>query len=222
MKVLISGKGNLERLADMLNKYLKVEHVPYCKPFIKGDHDAFIVFGMRPKNIIYGSTGPGVKVYRFQGSDYYKSRPLTKQIVNLCENIIFASEKIKQDSGLKGKVLRVPVNTDHFYPRDVPRDKEVCYYIPHKRNITYMANKAPKGATIMDGNIPYEKMPYIFSRHKKYVRWTTHDACPKMPYEALLCGCKVWHNGQQITDIPDYMLPEIELPKWVDYLDNLQ
>ncbi|MFX0211212.1 MAG: hypothetical protein ACFFDT_34850 [Candidatus Hodarchaeota archaeon] len=42
-----------------------------------------------------------------------------------------------------------------------------------------------------------------------------------MPYEALLCGCEVLYNDEKITEIPDFMLMENTIPKFISYFERL-
>jgi len=225
MKVLISGMGNPQNLGKMLEIYgIDVSYVDRTRPFIKGSFDIFLVFGVRPKNVLYALTGPGKKIWRFQGSDGFKPRPFIKLLMKIVGgNILYASNGLKREVGLKGEVLATPINTDLFNPvPGVKRDKEVLYYCPGGNEEIYQMDLCPEGATVLDGSIPYENMPEVYSRHQKYIRWTTHDANPKMPFEALLCGCEVWVNGEQIYEVPDFMLMEKVIPLWIKYLLSIQ
>lgn len=227
MEVLICGAKISSRLCKMLRLY-KPEHVwdsrERIEPFIKG-YDVVVNIGVHPRNIFYLSTCEGVKVNRFQGSDWYRStigkRQLKLFLRLFPSKIMYASQQLKEEVRLPGEFIPVPVNTHHFYPRPMPRDKDICYYCPDGKEDIYQLHLAPKNATILNGLTPYDEMPGVYSRYKKYVRNTVHDANPKMPYEALLCGCEVWWNGQQVVEVPDYMLAENTIPRWVKYFEEI-
>ena len=219
--------GNPSRASEMLQKYapegMTITFIGELKPFTKG-YDLILNFFTRPDKMLILLTCSGVKVARVCGSDWYKAL-LGKRVHRfmlrlLGFNLMYASEELKNEVGLKGEVHVNPVNVDHFYPRDAPRDKEVCYYVGFGRSL-YCPEKIPIGATLIDGSIPYEDMPELLSRHKRYVRWTTHDASPKLPYEAFLCGCEVVVNGERLTTVPDYMYSVYQMPRWVEYISRL-
>lgn len=224
MRVLISGRGNPVNLGKMLQHYgVDITFVNRTRPFLTGNFDLFLVFGVRPKNVLYALTGSGKKIYRFQGSDGFKPRPFIKHIVRLARgNILYASDELKKVIGLDGEVLPTPINTELFKPvPNIERDKEHLYYCPTGNEQIYRKDLCPKNATVLDGSIPHEEMPLIYSRHQKYIRWSTHDANPKMPYEALLCGCEVWVNGERVYKVPDFMLMENSIPKWIEYMKGV-
>lgn len=223
--MLICGLKVSQRLVDMLKQYDKTNNYTSTEKIRHGitGYDVVVNFGVHPRNTILLFLCDGIPVNRFQGSDWYNSKIGKKALKSmLCvfpSHLMYASQQLQEDVGLPGTYLPVPVNTRHFYPRPVPRDKDTLYYCPNDE--IYMRSLAPEGATILDGSTPYEDMPFIYSRHKRYVRNTTHDANPKMPYEALLCGCDVWWNGRQVTQVPDEMLPQNAIPKWIKYFTEV-
>ena len=224
IKVAIAGSDNASRAAAMLRKYappdMTITHIETLKPFTH-DYDLIINFSTRPGRIAVLLTCTGVKVARVCGSDWHRSilgKELHRAMLWLSGlNIMYASEALKNDVWLKGEVHVNPVNENHFYPRGMPRDKEVCYYVNRGR-LTYQPELMPDGATLIDGTVPYEDMPDLLSSHKRYIRHTTHDASPKLPYEALLCGCEVWVNGEKLLIVPEYMLTSYQGPRWIKYI----
>jgi hypothetical protein len=225
MRVLVTGSQNAENLGTMLGYYgVEVTYERQTRPFMEGLFDVFLVFGVRPRNVLYAITGPGVKVFRFQGSDGFNPRPFIKQIMRVAPGyILYASEELQKFVGLPGEVLVTPINTRLFreYP-EIERDKEVLYYCPVGREEIYCLESCPENATVLDGSTPYGEMPLVYSRHKKYVRNSAYDANPKMPYEALLCGCEVWMNGERVQSIPQKMLMDYSIPRWIDYMEEIK
>ena len=224
IKVAIAGSDNASRAAAMLQKYtppdMTITHIETLKPFTK-EYDLIINFSTRPGRIAVLLTCTGVKVARVCGSDWHRSilgKELHRAMLWLSGlNIMYASEALKKDVWLSGEVHVNPVNEDHFYPRDVPRDKEVCYYVNRGR-APYHPELMPLGATLIDGTVPYEEMPLLLSRHKRYERNILHNASPKLPYEALLCGCEVYLNGEKLLTVPEYMLTSYQGPRWIKYI----
>jgi hypothetical protein len=201
-------------------KDAEVTFIGDIQPFTKG-YDLIINFDSHPLRLLYLRTCSGKKVTRICGSDWYRAKlgkPIQRMLLYVLRiPIMYASEELFEEVGLKGVLIQNPVNDFHFYPRDVPRDKETCYYVCGGKDI-YYPEKRPAGATLLDGSIPYEEMPWVLSQHEWYVRYTTHDAEPKLPIEALLCGCHVLVNGDEITldDVPNYMLSSYQIPKWAE------
>lgn len=229
-KIAVSGwQGNPERVNNQLQQLgsgFNFEFIGYIKPFTRG-YDLILNFGSHPLRQFYLWSCSGKKIIRLCGSDWYRAyfgKKIHRLLLRILGfNICYASQQIKEEAGLPGPVLLAPVNTDLFYPRDVSRDLDSCYYalIGGKYENTYLLETMPEGATLIDGSIPQEQLPELLSRHKKYIRNSLYDANPKLPYEALLCGCQVFVNGEELQDIPAEMLPEVALPKWIDFIRNV-
>jgi hypothetical protein len=126
-------------------------------------------------------------------------------------------------------VFATPIDTSLFRPLGLERDKDTLYYV-RNNNVKlygqdqlceYVAQHPNEQISYVTGEIPHTEMNEIYNQHKKYVRFTLHDANPKMPYEAFLAGCESWFNGQQITHIPDFMRMETAIPKLVSYLEYM-
>jgi len=227
-KVAIAGgPGNALRAAKMLKKHappeVSVSFIGHLKPFTTG-YDLIINFSTRPGRMLVLLTCGGVKVARVCGSNWHRSiigKRLHRIMLWLSGfHIMYASEELKKDIDLKGEVHVNPVNEDHFYPRDVSRSKDVCYYV-RDGLASYRPELMPVGATVIDGTVPYEEMPILLSQHKKYVRNILHNASPKLPYEALLCGCEVVVNDEKLTTVPEYMLTSYQAPRWIKYIIDL-
>ena len=225
--VAIAGSDNASRAAAMLQKYtppdVTITHIETLQPFTT-DYDLIINFSTRPGRMLVLRTCSGAKTARVCGSDWHRSK-LGKRLHRIMLrlsgfHIMYASEALKKDVGLRGRVHVNPVNESHFYPRDTPRDKEVCYYVNRGR-LPYHPELMPEGATLIDGTIPYEEMPMLLSSHKRYERNILHNAAPKLPYEALLCGCEVTVNGERLTTVPKYMLSSYQGPRWIKYIQSL-
>ena len=221
------GPGNALRAAMMLKKHappdVSVSFIGHLKPFTTG-YDLILNFSTRPGRILMLLTCGGVKVARVCGSDWHRSI-IGKRFHRIMlwlsgVHIMYASEDLKKDVGLNGEVHVNPVNEDHFYPRNVPRSKDVCYYV-RDGLASYHPELMPVGATVIDGTISYDDMPLLLSAHKKYVRHILHNAAPKLPYEALLCGCEVTVNDERLTEIPDYMTTVYQAPRWIQYILRL-
>ncbi len=218
------GLGNASRAAMMLKKHappgVSVSFIGHLKPFTKG-YDLILNFSTRPGRILVLLTCGGVKVARVCGSDWHRSiigKRLHRIMLWLSGvHVMYASEDLKKDVRLNGEVYVNPVNEDHFYPRDVPRSKDVCYYVRAGLS-SYHPERMPVGATVIDGTVSYDDMPLVLSAHKKYVRYILHNAAPKLPYEALLCGCEVIVNDERLTKIPEYMTTAYQAPRWIQYL----
>jgi len=241
--VLITGKGNAKNLGRMLGYYgvdvtmlYPVPILPIIhKKIIRNKADISLVMGVWKWHwLIRTQMLPGKKIFRVQGSDAYHIKPETKALLTAMHRsgipVLYAGKNLRDVISLSGEVIPTPIDTKIFRPlKEVERVKDVLYYCPPSKNQIYRLDKLheymkahpDESITIVDGTIPHEKMPILFNQHKKYIRWTTHDANPKMPYEALLCGCKVWHNGQSIKKIPNNMLMENCIPKFISFFKKI-
>lgn len=230
MKIGIFGwKGNPENVLFMLNRYKKENMIfkygGELKPFIF-DYDLILVFGANPVKMIYLLFCSGKKIIRVCGSDWYKARFgkfLTRLFLKLFNyKIMYADKDLMNQIGLKGELLEMPVNCDLFYPRNIERDRDVLFYCPPGKEDIYLIDETVNDSfTILNGNTPYIEMPIVYSRHKKLIRNTLFDASPKMPVEALLCGCEVYVNGKKFKNIPNYMLSYYQIPKWINYIERI-
>jgi hypothetical protein len=176
---------------------------------------------------------PGIKIYRVQGTDAYRHTPTTKRILTFLHRrgtpLLYASEQLQTIVGLSGTVIPTPIDTSIFKRLNIQRDKDVLYYCRNKNEDIYRIDKLREyqqhhpneSVTLLEGAIPHKAMNRVYNRHKKYLRWTTHDANPKMIYEALLCGCEVWFNDDQITTIPDMMYMNVAIPKLITYFERI-
>lgn len=227
-QIAIAGSsGNSLRAFKMLKKHappgVSVSFIGHLKPFTKG-YDLILNFSTRPARILVLLTCGGVKVARICGSDWHRSvigKRLHRVMLWLSGvHVMYASEALKKDVGLNGEAHVNPVNETHFYPRNVPRSKDVCYYV-RAGLASYQPELMPVGATLIDGNISYENMPLVLSAHKKYVQYLLYDAASKLPYEALLCGCEVTVNDELLTKVPEYMLTAYQGPRWIQYILGL-
>jgi hypothetical protein len=241
VKVLIAG--NKIRLGPMLNVYgvetLTVPHVPLC-PWRDHDIHAFapdisLIFGIwRWHWILRTQFLPGTKIYRVQGTDAYTLDAKTRWLLkHLKTPLLYAAKHLQDLVQLPGDTIPTPINTLHFKNYHQPRTKDVLYYCPSDqgtaqttiyemhRLIHYMEQYPKLSVTILNGTTPYKMMPDVYNDHHTYLRWTTHDAHPKMPYEALACGCDVYVNDEQVTEIPDFMRMEHTIPRWIEYFHHI-
>ncbi len=153
-------------------------------------------------------------------------------------SFLYVSEELKELAGYPGEVLPIPVNTALFKERpEVNRSIDVLYYLGNGSSVyrpdwikTYTARNPGKKITLCGLNgaesplgpvvtKPLKEMPELYNRHKQLIRMTSHDGAPKMIYEALLCGCKVTYNGEQVTEIPDKMRMEVTAPRLIEVLE---
>ena len=237
MRVLITGQGNATNLARMLSYYgvdVEMLHpIPLRGiPKSMGEFDISLIMGVRWWNIVKSRSLPGKKIYRFQGTDAHQLDWRERNLLKLLDPpILYASEGLRELVGLPGEVIITPIDTKIFNSSEDAgeRPRDVLYYCPHGREDTYRLDKLEEyleahpgeACTIIGGEVPHVKMPDVYISHKKYLRWTTHDANPKMPYEALLCGCEVWYNDERITDVPDYMIMENSIPKFIRFFEAI-
>jgi hypothetical protein len=175
----------------------------------------------------------GLKIYRPQGTDVHRMSKFTKRVLTYLHKrgtpILYASEELRSIVGLSGEVFATPIDTSLFYPLDQERHDDVLYYCRNKNNDIYCMNKLneyelqhpDEQINVITGSIPHHDMNKVYNRHKKYLRWTTHDANPKMPYEAFLSGCESWNNGERVTHVPDYMRMEHAIPQLIAYFEYM-
>lgn len=232
MKIAVMGwRGNPERAASMLDEKVPCAYIGEPRGNVKG-YDVVLLFGFNPVNLLKLLTCEGVKVVRICGSDWYKPRygVFGRNIAEIIAilggvKVMYASPELKKEAGIKGEYLPLPINEEMFYDMGLERPHSFCYYLPEGKEDTYGPPDPKlledKNALILDGSIHYEAMPYVYNRCKKYIRYATHDALPKMPYEALLCGCEVWVNGEQVSYVPEWMRKRVMIPIWVKYLKEL-
>lgn len=244
MKVLITGEpnSNADNLARMFEYYgVETYLVPLrMSRFIKRwmlkiRPDISLVFNVGHFTwIIRTQRLGGKKIFRAMGTDVHKMDFVTRQVLRFLHKhnrarICYASHALRDKLGLDGEVLPTPIDTTRFYPMGLEREKDVLYYCRKKscdiyrmdRLEAYMREHPNETVTIAEGSIDHLHMNRVYNQHKKYMRWTTHDANPKMIYEALLAGCEVWFNDTQITEIPDVMLMPVNIPKWIDYFERV-
>ena len=115
------------------------------------------------------------------------------------------------------------VDTDHFYPLHKKR----------KGSLTIISNNLNKEKTLeglkefsdlkiidkQEKKIPYEEMPNLLNQYETYVDYKVTDfgmllkALSRTALEALACGCKVYHDGKIISELPLEHKPEIVIKK---------
>lgn len=221
----------------MLGYYgVEVTHIVAPSPMPRAD--VSIICGINTwKVILKVMILPGKKVLRFMGTDGFRlsSRRLTRFVVHLLAwmgvPIVYASKELGDVVGLKGETLITPIDTRIFRPLpDIERDLDVLYYCPEGREEIYrldlleeyMRAHPDESVTLIDDPVfSPTQMSHLYHQHKKFFRWTTHDANPKMPHEAFMCGCESWENDRQITEVPEFMLMENAIPRWIEYLEGL-
>lgn len=192
----------------------------------KYDATIFVgLFGRRHKLTLALGTLENAFVYIVGSDAYLLKDDIFKKLFLRNSRLIYVTEELSELLNIEGSIIPIPIDTNHFIQvENVERDKDVLYYNPGKEIYrpkwieNYIKNHPNEKITILDGSISYEKMPEIYSQHKKLIRMTTHDGLPKMPYEALLCGCEVWYNGEKITEIPINMKMEHSIPKLIKLL----
>lgn len=188
-------------------------------------------------------------VVHFVGSDaleYVSKRGFERKssdmVLRLCDEVFYVTEELKQLVGLgRGKVIPIPVDTRMF--RETGYDgerRDVLYYCPNPEiyrsdwiakyavahpdeTITILGSPNLSGLPNVKviSRVPYDQMPELYQMHRRLIRMTTHDGCPKMPYEALLCGLEVMWNGQRVTAVPKDMLMENTIPRLLSILESL-
>jgi hypothetical protein len=141
--------------------------------------------------------------------------------------------------GKKGAVLPFPINVDQFrkVKGSLQPERDTLYYCPggdasvriYRLNwILNHAEKHPEEKITIIGNaaspadhkadlpnvkvipfVPQEKMPELYTRHRRLIRMTSQDGLPRMLDEALLCGLEVIFNGKKITNTVPERDPEV-------------
>lgn len=183
------------------------------------------------------------------GSDaftYAQTHGLKKKIwesaLKMYDEILFVTKELQEVMGLKkGIVIPIPIDTKIFRKMRYDGEKrDILYYCPRPKIyrlewIKHYAKEHPNETITILGypydvglsNVkvipywPYEKMPLLYSMHRRLIRMTTHDGYPKMPYEALLCGLKVIWNNKETTHVPSEMLMENTIPKLIHILNEV-
>lgn len=230
MKVLVVGNGI--NLSEMLKLY-GVESVTERKvAAIHPDVDFSMIYGAWSDKRVLGSMFlvPGTKIMFFRGTDAYRLKERTRAALQFTQRLgmrmLYNGENLRDLVGLEGDVWTHPIYTPHFKDLGLDRDIDVLFYCRAGRENIYLLDKfkeyiAETGETysIVDGSTPREKMPELYNQHKKYVRITSHDSNPKMPYEAFLCGCESWDNGRRIVEVPDYLRMEYAIPRLIRLLE---
>ena len=192
------------------------------------------------KNYVVHFIGSDALEYASKGGFGRKSSDM---VLRLCDEVFYVTEELKQLVGLgRGKVIPIPVDTRMF--RETGYDgerRDVLYYCPNpeiyrsdwiaKYAVAYpdetitilgSANLSGLPNVKVISRVPYHQMPELYQMHRRLIRMTTHDGCPKMPYEALLCGLEVMWNGQRVTTVPKEMLMENTIPKLISVLESLK
>ncbi len=188
-------------------------------------------------------------VVHFIGSDaveYAGKRGFERKsldiVLRLCDEVFYVTEELKQFVGLgRGKVIPLPVDTRMFREtKNRGEKRDVLYYCPHPEIYRfdwiakYAVDHPDETITILGSpnlsglpnvkvisRMSYNQMPDFYRMHRRLIRMTTHDGCPKMPYEALLCGLEVMWNGQRVTAVPKEMLMKNTIPRLISILQSL-
>jgi len=183
------------------------------------------------------------------GSDAFRyatahglKKDLWKLALETYDEVLYVTKELQQLIGLeKGKVVPIPIDTKIFKKLEYKEEKrDILYYCPKPKTyrlqwiLQYAREHPNETITILSylysvnlPNVkvipywPYEKMPVLYSMHRRLIRMTTHEGYPKMPYEALLCGLEVIWNNQRTTEVPEEMLMEKTIPKLISILENL-
>jgi len=169
-------------------------------------------------------------------------KKIWKSALKMYDEILFVTKELQQRMSLKrGIVIPIPIDTKIFRKiRYNGEKRDVLYYCPKPKTyrlkwILQYAKEHPNETITIIGyphevklpNVkvipqwPYEKMPILYSMHRRLIRMTTHDGYPKMPYEALLCGLEVLWNSKKITQVPPEMLMENTIPKLISILNEI-
>jgi len=231
MRVLLIGSKNAEILSRMLGYYgvdaEVVRRPPVFDSSYYDDFDASVfvgLFGRRYKLILLLRTIDNCFIY-LVGSDVYQLMDSMFKGLFLKDQIIYVSEDLREILDIDGEVIPIPVDTKLFRPiPEIKRDRDLLYYNPGRPVYRpdwikqYIQDHPEEEVTVLDGSTPYTEMPRVYNQHKRLIRMTTHDGVPKMPYEALLCGCKVYYNGEEVTEVPDAMLMEKSIPRLIKVL----
>ena len=199
------------------------------------------------KNILGHVVGTDVRFFEKQENMLKLKEIMEKHKVQ----IIYASENLREELGIKGDIIPIPIKDSLFKlgDKDVSEQRDVLFYCPaynpaiyQERKIRQYIDTLPNetitiigGQTGLSGNweypnvqtinnVKFEDMPNLYRKHKKLIRYTSHDGAPKMIYEALLCGCEVWWNEKRVNSVPNEMYWErgkkLILNKVWDVLSN--
>jgi len=206
---------------------------------------------LRSLTLAFSSKSLGKKfVVHFIGSDAFEytvergfEKAISNLILKMCDEILYVTDELKQLVGLeKGKVIPIPIDTKMFRQKEYDGEKrDILYYCPnpeiYRENwiAKYAKDHPEKTISILGSHhsfdlpnvksiphMPYHQMPKVYNMHRCLIRMTIHDGCPKMPYEALLCGLGVIWNGQRVTAVPKEMLMEDTIPKLISILESLK
>lgn len=115
------------------------------------------------------------------------------------------------------------VDTDLFRPRGISRSGTLALLSNNldRKKTLELLNKF-KNVTILDRNnevIPYNKMPNFLNKFELFIDHKVTDfgmvleALSRTALEALACGCKVFHDGRYINELPDEHKPENVIKK---------
>lgn len=234
-----NGATNSQILGQMFNHYnVQVEYKEsILTPKNYRKYDAVIIVGCSGSNLrigeIYSKIGiiknlvayvVGTDIHRVGPEGKHSHLPHSKHV-----HMLYVTDQLKETVGVEGPIIPIPINTKHFYLLKLKRQNDILYYCPPNKPVycpewieQYKETHPEEKITILTGKTPYQKMPIVYNTHKKLIRMTKSDGYPKMPYEALLCGCEVWWNDKHITEIPSEMRMENTIPKLIEYLEGLQ
>lgn len=115
------------------------------------------------------------------------------------------------------------VDTDLFRPTGISRSGTLALLSNNldRKKTLELLNKF-KNVTILDRNnevIPYNKMPNFLNKFELFIDHKVTDfgmvleALSRTALEALACGCKVFHDGRYINELPDEHKPENVIKK---------
>lgn len=217
----------------------------------RGSDVFYLVYFSLPMALVSFSRSLSKKcVVHFVGSDafYYAShsgfrKTMSSFALKSYDQVLYVTEELRRLVRLRGDVVPIPIDTRMFRPEEHDGEKrDILYYCAHPHEIyrvdwiiEYAKSHPEKTITVVGYdhllNLPnvktvpyvaYDQMPKIYNWHRCLIRMTTEDGYPKMPYEALLCGLKVFWNGQEITRVPDEMLMENTIPKLTSILESVK
>ncbi len=181
---------------------------------------AFLKYG-RGKHIICHVVGSDALELR-------KSLPDLRSLLRDRPNIsfLYVAENLRDELGLEGTIAPIPVKDSLFSPQgEQLLGRDTLFYCPDPwlyradRIQSYIESHANEEITILGApmglfnqanvkileKVPSASMPALYRGHKRLIRWTRHDGMPKMIFEALLCGCEVYWNDTQVTEVPSSM-----------------
>jgi len=223
LKIAVYGGLNAEILGRQILYYTDCQWTRFLRPK-RCDVGIFIGYHtVETIKTIQQLHSPRRKIIMLQGSDWFAMTPKCKQMISQ-----FPVIRVSKNIGLdEYPVFPIPVDTRIFYNFNQRRTKDVLYYCPddeiYCRDFIddYIEKHPDDSVTILTGDTKYADMPSVYNVHKTYIRMTTRDAAPKMPYEALLCGCQVWWNRKRVTEIPSEMKMENTIPKLLSFLKEV-